>query len=127
MQEVIALIYIECPHCHAIFSLPVGLEKLPERVRCGECSTVFIPEIARNICERFEINPLETIASGALLLTAPAEDASVICGSLEEEGVGCVEIGFVEKGPSQVLQSTIEGNIPLHRPNRDEIARLFEG
>lgn len=52
MQEVIALIYIECPHCHAIFSLPVGLEKLPERVRCGECSTVFIPEIDSQAAEK---------------------------------------------------------------------------
>jgi len=36
--------YIECPHCHAIFSLPDGIGEIPERVRCGECNTIFIPE-----------------------------------------------------------------------------------
>ncbi len=31
--------YIECPHCSAIFTLPTGLDQ--PKVRCGECGTVF--------------------------------------------------------------------------------------
>lgn len=46
--------YLECPHCHAIFALPDGLEKIPERVRCGECSTVFTPQ-AENDSETEDI------------------------------------------------------------------------
>ena len=87
---------------------------------------VYIPAIAQKICKFFKINPMETIASGALLLTAPAEDAARICDSLRGEGLNCSVIGQVESGPSQVLQSTPEGIIPLPRPERDEIARIFE-
>lgn len=61
------MIYIECPHCHAIFSLPVGLEKLPERLRCGECSTVFIPEIDAQTEEK-PSEKIETASSTALSL-----------------------------------------------------------
>ena len=31
--------YIECPHCSAIFTLPTGLDQ--PKVRCGECGTIF--------------------------------------------------------------------------------------
>jgi hydrogenase maturation factor len=86
---------------------------------------VIIPPISRKICESFGVNPLETIASGALLLTTPPDQASVICHHLQGEGLTCTEIGFVAAGKSQVLQESAEGYIPLHRPERDEIARLF--
>lgn len=36
--------YVECPHCHAIFALPTGPDEIPEHVRCGECNTIFTPQ-----------------------------------------------------------------------------------
>ncbi len=35
--------FIECPHCNAIFALPEGMDYTDDekRMRCGECSTVF--------------------------------------------------------------------------------------
>jgi hydrogenase maturation factor len=99
---------------------------------CGHRSVidpeaVYIPAIAQKICGHFEVNPLETIASGALLLTAPADEAARICDSFRDEGVNCSMIGHVESGRPQVLQSTAEGRVPLPRPERDEIARILEG
>ena len=88
---------------------------------------VYISPIAQKICGYFEVNPLETIASGALLLTAPAAEAARICDSLKSESVNCSVIGQVESGPPQVLQSIPDGRMPLPRPERDEIARIFEG
>ncbi len=85
-----------------------------------------ISPVSKVICEVFAINPLETIASGALLLTTSLEDAPIICRTLQTEGIPCAEIGAVGTGPPQVLQSTSEGLIPLPRPERDEIARVFE-
>ena len=87
---------------------------------------VIMPPISRKICQAFGINPLEMIASGALLLTTPPEETSAICHALQEKGGTCVEIGTVEVGSSQVLQSTCQGSMPLPRPVRDEIARVFE-
>jgi hydrogenase maturation factor len=89
--------------------------------------TVHIPAIAQKICGYFEANPLEMIASGALLLTAPADEAARICDSLKDDGVNCSLIGMVESGSPEVLQSTADGRVPLPRPGRDEIARIFEG
>lgn len=43
--------YVECPHCHAIFALPAGLEEAPERVRCGECNTIFTPQADNHVEE----------------------------------------------------------------------------
>ena len=88
---------------------------------------IHIPPIAKKICGYFDVNPHETIASGALLLTAPADEAARICRSLRDEGVNCSVIGQVEMGSPQVLQSTADGRVSLIRPERDEIARIFEG
>jgi len=92
-----------------------------------DTAVVFVPEIGGKICKYFDINPLETIASGALLLTAPPIDAEAICSYLHFKGVNCTEIGFVEKGPPKVLQKSVYGRIPMPRPERDAIARIFEG
>lgn len=43
--------YVECPHCHAIFALPASFEETPERVRCGECNTIFTPQADNNVEE----------------------------------------------------------------------------
>jgi hydrogenase maturation factor len=86
---------------------------------------VFIPPLSKKICEAFGIDPLRTIASGALLLAAPPEDAGVISQALNAEGILCTEIGFVESGSSQVLQSTRQGRVILPYPDRDEIARIL--
>ena len=92
-----------------------------------DLQAVLVPPLSKAICEVFEIDPLGAIASGALLLTSPPEDAPSICRALQDEGIPCAEIGTVEAGPPQVLQSTNVGLIPLPRPERDEIARVFEG
>ena len=38
--------YIECPHCSAIFTLPTGLDQ--PKVRCGECGTIFDSKQAKS-------------------------------------------------------------------------------
>jgi hydrogenase expression/formation protein HypE len=86
-----------------------------------------IPPLAQKVCAAFAIDPLRTIASGALLLTTPPEDAAIICSALQDEDIPCVVIGIVESGPPKVLRSTPKGLLLLPRPARDEIARLFEG
>lgn len=87
---------------------------------------VTISPLSEKICDTFGLNPLATIASGALLMTAPADEVSKICRALANEGTLCSEIGSVEEGPVQVQQSTPEGDRLLPRPERDEIARVFD-
>ena len=86
-------------------------------------AAVPVPALARRICDHLGIDPLASIASGALLLACDAQDAGAICSVLQAEGIPCAEIGRVEAGQAQVV---IAGGGLLPRPARDEIARLFE-
>jgi len=88
---------------------------------------VFIPPLSKKICEAFGIDPLRTIASGALLLTTISEDTGAICHALNAGGILCAEIGSVEVGPTRVLQTARQGRGLLPRPDRDEIARILDG
>jgi hydrogenase maturation factor len=88
--------------------------------------SVPIPPLSQKICQEFRINPLETIASGALLLTVAPMAVKPICRALQGEGINCTEIGFVEAGPPRALQVTNQQPVRLPRPKRDEIARLFD-
>lgn len=88
--------------------------------------TILIPPLAARVCRAFGLDPLATIASGALLLTVPSADAPQIQRALAVEGIACAEIGQVEDGPVSVWQEGGDGRIPLPRPARDEIARVYE-
>jgi hydrogenase maturation factor len=88
--------------------------------------TIPISPTSQKICSTLKIDPLGTIASGALLITTPSGDSSKICRALKGEGILCVDIGWIEPGGNKVFQSTKEGLIILPRPKRDEIARIFE-
>ena len=91
-----------------------------------EPSAVVVPEISRRICEAFEIDPLASIASGALLIAAPFPDSDNICQSLVSQGIPCSEIGWVEDGPPLVYWKSPAGRQVFPRPQRDEIARIFD-
>lgn len=85
-------------------------------------SAVPVPALAARACARAGIDPLASIASGALLLTASAGDAGAIRRALEAEGIACAEIGVVADGRPEALDART--GLPLPRPARDEIARL---
>lgn len=86
-----------------------------------------IPDLAQRICSHLSLDPLASIASGALLMTVSPGDANAICGKLKAEGIVCSEIGTVSNGSVGVWEELESGaRIPLPRPERDEIARFFE-
>ena len=89
-------------------------------------SQILIPPLSRRICDHFGLDPLATIASGALLLTCAAENAEAICRALTGEGIDCAIIGAVTGVAGGVFHQVNGETIPLPRPQRDEIARFFE-
>jgi hydrogenase maturation factor len=95
-------------------SLTIDLDEVP------------IPPLSRRICEAFGLDPMASIASGALLLTAPPEESFTIRNALESGGVPCAEIGRVDAGPPAVWLDRPDGKGVLPRPTQDEIARFFE-
>ena len=87
---------------------------------------IHIPEISDRICKAFGLNPLATIASGALLLTARAADVNNILKALKDEGIQAMDIGQVLEGPYGVEIYTPAGYKLLERPQRDDITRVYE-
>jgi hydrogenase expression/formation protein HypE len=86
---------------------------------------VIVPDICAKVCKVFDLDPMATIASGALLLTCPAADAAQIEISLQSDGIACATIGQVEPGNAVVWQLTRAGRVLLPRPDRDQIGKVF--
>jgi hydrogenase maturation factor len=101
---------------------------------CGHCLVVQpenipVPRLAARICHIFGLDPLATIASGALLLTCAAEDAWAICQALQAKEIPASVIGQVEDGPAAVWKTGLTVEAARHllaRPERDEIGKVYQ-
>ncbi len=78
------------------------------------------------LCAAFGLDPLGTIASGALLLTLPPAESVPLLDALARESIDARVIGAVV--PAEEGVTLVEGKRqwPLPLFARDEIARLFE-
>jgi hydrogenase maturation factor len=83
-----------------------------------------LPETAQ-LCQAFDLDPLGVIASGALLMAVHPDDAPAVQRALQAEDIPAFEIGRVVEKAAGVTLLTAEGQQPLPRFARDEIARLF--
>ena len=109
--------------------LAAALHELSQASQCRlilRSEDVPVSSISQRICEAFHLDPLATIASGALLLAVPPNSEAPIQTALAAVGIPCTAIGSVEAGQPQVMQESPSGRCPLPLPARDEIARLFE-
>ncbi len=91
-----------------------------------EAERVFIPQLAMEICDIFNLNPFACLASGALLLISPPSDTRDIIQIMTSSGIYCDSIGKVEGGLPEVYQTAHTNRRLLPRPERDEIGKLFE-
>jgi hydrogenase expression/formation protein HypE len=92
-----------------------------------DTGAVPVPELSRRVCRVFGIDPLATIASGALLLTCTPERMDSVRHAIQAAGIACAEIGVVSEGPPMVWDTSFgTRRLPLPYPARDEIARLYE-
>jgi hydrogenase expression/formation protein HypE len=79
------------------------------------------PETAK-ICRHFQIDPLQLIGSGALLISAEAKSASQIVSSLKREGIQASVIGeFTENKEQRVLMQKDGVSKALPRPLSDHL------
>ncbi|MBN1358507.1 AIR synthase family protein [Candidatus Bathyarchaeota archaeon] len=79
------------------------------------------PETAR-ICSHFQIDPLQLIGSGALVISAEAKSADGIVGNLQNEGVPASVIGeFTENPEHRVLIRKDGKTKALPRPLSDHL------
>ena len=85
-----------------------------------------VPALAARVCGYFGLDPLATIASGALLLAVDEADAAAVGVALSEAGIMWAEIGRVVGGPPAVYRPGGPRKEPWPRPERDQIALAYE-
>ncbi len=83
-----------------------------------------LPE-GRLLCEAFGLDPLGTIASGALLMTLDPAEAGVVIHALARESIDCHFIGQVVDRSQGVTLVDGAKSWPLPVFHQDEITRLF--
>ncbi|MGI8858267.1 MAG: AIR synthase family protein [Thermomicrobiales bacterium] len=86
---------------------------------------VVLPE-GHALCEALGLDPFGTIASGALLLTLPPDDAGLVLDALARASIDARVIGEVVPAEQGVMLVEGTRRRPLPIFARDEIARLFE-
>ncbi|MBI4735456.1 MAG: hypothetical protein HY766_05255 [candidate division NC10 bacterium] len=84
-----------------------------------------LPE-CRALCQALGLDPLGVIASGALLLTCPPDQADGLVAAWEAEGIAGRIIGAVTRPEEGCRLVETGGEVPLPRFARDEVARLFD-
>ena len=93
-------------------------------LRIDRARIMILPE-GRILCDAFGLDPLGTIASGALLMTLAPAEAGVVIHALARESIDCHFIGKVvprEQGVTLVDGAKQE---PLPIFPQDEITRIF--
>ena len=106
----------------------MGLRELSQASQVGlmvqEERIEVLPE-CRRLCEEFGLDPLGTIASGALLISLSSEDADELVSALGSEQIPAAVIARVVPEEEGIRVESCGRTRDLPQSPRDEIARLF--
>jgi len=127
-QTAIRVGKVHCLHDPTEGGLSSGLYEIAEAAGVG--LTVrgedirVLPE-AFELLGRYGLDPLGSIASGALLITAKPSDAGNIISALEAEGIHAYDIGTVTEKSAGVKLVRAGEAVDLPAFERDEITKIF--
>ncbi len=86
---------------------------------------VLVYEESYILCREFGMDPLGTIASGALLLAVSPSDLLPIQKAFRKNSIPIGVIGRMKKGPARVLRIDQKGRKELKPLPRDEILKIY--
>ena len=86
---------------------------------------VLIYRESRILCQEFKVDPLGTIASGALLLAVSPSNLPPIEKAFRKNSIPLQVIGKVKKGPGRVLRIDPKGRKELKPLPQDEILKIY--
>jgi hydrogenase maturation factor len=89
-------------------------------------AAVVIPPLSARICKIFGLNPFATIASGALLLAVPPQEANQILAAFQQKGISTSQIGRFITGKGKVYTIQEGQHCEWPYPERDEIGKVYE-
>ncbi len=109
--------------------ISAGLYEIAAASQVGlmiEREEITILEESRILCKEYNLDPLRTIASGALLIVAPQNNANNIIAILNRNGIKSSLIGKI-KEKSFGIKMLSSGNLAdLNFSAKDEITKIFE-
>ncbi len=108
--------------------LAMAVHELATAAQVGimiEGNQIPILEEAALLCRAYGLDPLGTIASGALLIATPAQEALRIQQALQVNNIACAAIGRIVPPSEGVLFHDGSELQPLPQFTRDEITKLF--
>ncbi len=78
------------------------------------------------LCESFDLNPLQTITSGCLVFAAPKNQSDDICEFMADHGIKTAEIGILTEKQGDYRIQYENGKIEeLEYSDTDEITKIF--
>jgi hydrogenase expression/formation protein HypE len=80
-----------------------------------------IHDSTRLICDVLEIDPLELICSGSMLISCDSEKANDVISALEKEGISTVSIGTIVSNPSHRKILIKDELLDVPRPQSDAL------
>ncbi len=86
---------------------------------------ILLPE-SKRLCEEYKLNPLGTITSGSLLLTADEKTSQEIVKDYRAKGIKAAVIGVLIDKKHEYQMQTKTGLTKLTYSQKDEITKLFE-
>jgi len=125
-----ALAAVHAMHDPTEGGIATALHELAEAagvgLRIDRDRVMVLPE-GRELCAAFGLDPLGTIASGALLMTLAPAEAGIVIHALAREGIDCHFIGQVV--PREQGVTLVDGSrqAPLPMFPQDEITKLYQG
>jgi hydrogenase expression/formation protein HypE len=122
------LVPVHAMHDPTEGGVATGLWELADAAEVGlTVDAERIPVLAdgATLCREFGLDPLGTIASGALLLALASTDVGILLHALAREGIDAAFIGRVVPREAGVVLTREGRAMPLPRFDQDEITRLF--
>ncbi|RDE15779.1 MAG: hydrogenase [Candidatus Thorarchaeota archaeon] len=116
-------------HVHAMHDpteggLAGGIHELCDASHVGfeiRSDDIPIGSPTKRICETLEINPLELISSGSMIVSCAAENANEVIRALESEGIAATRIGTIVSDPDH-RKILISGSlVDMPRPKSDAL------
>lgn len=90
-----------------------------------DLDSIHVFDETRALAALFDIDPLGLIASGALLIAAPSDEAGPILGALDEAGIDATRIGTIVEDDAGVTGVRKGEERPLSRFPADELGKAL--
>ncbi len=128
-----AMAAVEAGVVHAMHDPTEGgvataLWELAEAADCGmlvEAENIPLLQPGADFCRHLGLDPLGTIASGAMIICTPPTDAPAVAAAVRERGIHCTDIGEIRPGEEDAVLVRSGERMPMPVFAQDEITRLF--